>query len=186
MKRITIVCLILILLSGCDSASSEIDKAQLMRQKLLDGKGCQFTATVTADYGEEIYTFEMSCIADQIGNMQFTVLAPDSIQGITGKIENEKGKLTFDDQILAFEILADGQITPVSAPWLLVKTMRGGYIRSCGVDGEYLRTTIFDSYEEDALQLDIWLTDELTPVQGEILFRGRRILTIHVINFSYL
>ncbi len=38
-----------------------------------------------------------------------------------------------------------------------MKTLRSGYITSAGMDGGRLRLTIDDSYEDDALHLDIWL-----------------------------
>ena len=46
--------------------------------------------------------------------------------------------------------------------------------------------TIDDTYEEDALQLDIWLGADDLPVQAEVLYDGRRILTVHVSNFNFL
>ena len=47
-----------------------------------------------------------------------------------------------------------------------------------------LHLTIDDSYEEDALQLDIWLDGQNLPVQSDILYDGRRILTVQVSNFT--
>ena len=83
-------------------------------------------------------------------------------------------------------MLADGQLTPVAAPWVLTKTLRSGYLTSCGADGEYLRLAIDDSYEEDALHLDIWLGSEDLPVRGEVLWQGRRILSLQIKNFTFL
>ena len=49
-----------------------------------------------------------------------------------------------------------------------------------------VRVTIHDSYEEDALMLDIWLDGNNLPARAEILWDGRRILTVEVENFEYL
>ena len=84
---------------------------------------------------------------------------------------------------LSFPLLADGQVTPVSAPYLLIKTLRGGYVRSVGEDGDFLRVTVDDSYEENALQLDIWLDSENHPIRAEILYDGRRILSMNIADF---
>ena len=46
--------------------------------------------------------------------------------------------------------------------------------------------TINDSYEEDALTLDIWLDSQNNPVRAEILYDGRRILTLNIQNFQIL
>ena len=45
---------------------------------------------------------------------------------------------------------------------------------------------IHDSYEEDSLQLDIWLDTEGLPVSAEILWQGRRILSLCVNNFVFV
>ena len=40
------------------------------------------------------------------------------------------------------------------------------------------------AYEEDALQMEIWLNENDIPVCAEILYDGRRIVTMNVENFS--
>lgn len=186
MKQMALVGFILLMLAGCDGSGAELDRSMALRAKLLAGNGCRFSAVITADYGEMTYDFSMDCEADSDGDMTFTVTEPETITGITGKIDDQGGKLTFDDTALTFELLADGQVSPVSAPWLLVKTLRGGYVTSCGMDGELLRLSIDDSYEEDALHLDIWLGDDDKPVRAEILWRDRRILSLEVKNYEIL
>lgn len=185
MKKLAVIFLCLFLLTGCIGNNEELERAMGLRAKLLSGS-CGFDTEITADYGDQLYTFSVSCTGDSSGMLTFTVTAPDTIAGIAGSISNGAGKLTFDDTALEFPLLADGQVTPVSAPWLLLKTLQGGYLTSAGMDGELLRLTIDDSYEEDALQLDIWLGRDDKPVRAEILYDGRRILTLTVNNFTFL
>ncbi len=186
MKRfITAVCLVLFL-AGCSGADDTLDRAMALRSRLLAAQGIQFETEITADYGDSTYTFSMTCASDAQGNVHFTVAQPESIAGITGTVSAEGGKLTFDDKALSFELMADGQVTPVSAPWLLVKTLRSGYLTSCCREGDYLRLAIDDSYAEDALHLDIWLGESDLPVQADILWQGRRLLSIRVKNFTFL
>ena len=52
------------------------------------------------------------------------------------------------------------------------------------MDGGRLRLTIDDSYEDDALHLDIWLGEDDCPEDAEILYKERRILSIKVTNFE--
>ena len=183
--RLIALCVVCgILLCGC--GGEQLDEAMKFRQKVLESDGCTFQCEITADYLEKIYTFTMECSVDKAGNMSFQVIKPDSISGITGKIDQKGGKLTFDEQALGFELLADGYITPVSAPWLWMKTVRGGYIESCCYDDDYYRITCNDSYEEDALQVDMWLDADLVPARCEMVWQGRRILSLDVSNFSYL
>ncbi len=186
MKRIFAVLLVFFCFTGCKNSSSDIGRAMALREQLLSGKGCAFDTVITADYGDKVYTFCMSCHADTQGDLTFTVTDPKTISGISGKISSQGGHLTFDDKALAFEMLADGQVTPVSAPWLLIRTLRGGYLTACGADAEYLRVAIDDSYEENALHLDIWLNTQNVPVRAEILWQGQRVVSLEVRNFSYV
>lgn len=186
MKRIGALLLALVLLTGCTGHRKELDRVMTLRAKLLGSISCTFDAEITADYGDAIHTFAMECQGDNLGNLLFRVTAPESISGITGEFTGGEGKLTFDDSALAFPLLADDQVTPVSGPWIFLKTLMGGYLTSCGQDGDYLRVTIDDSYEEDALRLDIWLNGEDVPVLGEIYYDGRRIVTLKITNFVIL
>lgn len=163
-----------------------MDRVLALRSRVLQSKGCSFDAVITADYGKEICTFTLSCTADEKGNVQFTVKEPAGIAGISGNISAKGGELTFDDKAVAFELLADGQLSPVSSPWVFVKTLRGGYIASGGKDGDYLLATIHDSYKDDALVLDIWFDDDDVPVRAEILWKDRRYLSMDVKNFRFL
>ncbi len=186
MKRLVAIVTLVFLLSGCSSKDAQMDRVLALRSKVLQSKGCTFDAVITADYGKELCEFTLSCTADEKGNVQFTVKEPAGIAGITGSISAQGGKLTFDDKAVAFELLADGQFSPVSSPWLFVKTLRGGYIASCGKDGDHLLATIHDSYKDDALVLDIWFGAEDIPIRAEILWKDRRFLSMEVKNFRYL
>ena len=146
---------------------------------------CRFRVTVSADYGDMIHTFVMDCETDRQGNVEFMVAAPDTISGITGTLTAESGFLTFDGEMLAFELLADGQLSPVSAPWVLVSTLRGGYLRYAADTDRGLHLTIDDSFEDEPMQVDVWLENGI-PTGAEILWQGRRILTMRVENFAFL
>lgn len=185
MKRIIPILLILVLLAGCAGARDTMDRAMALRSALL-AKGAEFDATVTADYGDKTYSFGMHCRMEAQGKVTFSVTAPETIAGITGTVSASGGKLTFDGNALAFTLLADGQVSPVSGPWLLMKTLRSGYLTSCGVEDGCLRIAIDDSYEDDALHLDVWLDESDCPKRGEILWKGRRILTVEIENFVFL
>ena len=182
MKRILSCICLVVLLSGCAGNQGEMDRAMALRSALLAGE-LQFQAQVTADYGQELYEFSVDCQVDKTGKLSFSVAAPESISGITGEISASGGALKFDETALAFPFLADGQITPVAAPWVLMNTLRSGYLTSCGTEGGILRISLDDSYEDDALHVDVWLDQQDMPARAEILWQGRRILSIHVSNF---
>lgn len=184
MKRVLAVAMIVLTLCGCSGTSSELNRALKLRESILKADECTFSATITADYGDKFYIFKMDCKSDADGNIAFTVTEPESISGISGSLTETQGNLTFDDQVLVFQTLADGQVSPVSAPWLLIHTLRSGYIRSCGKDGQGVMIQIDDSYSEDALRLHIWTEQDDKPVRGEIFWQGRRIVTVDVENFT--
>ena len=184
MKKWGIVLLLLCVLAGCAGQGNQLDRVMALRAKLLGCSQCSFDAMVTADYGDELYTFGMHCTADNTGDLKFRVTVPETIAGITGTFTGEKGLLTFEDFALEFPRLTDDQITPVSGPWIFMKTLLGGYLTSCGPDGEDLLVTIHDSYAEDALTLEIWLDSGDVPIRGEILYDGRRIVTMDIENFT--
>lgn len=184
MKKVGVLFLFLVFLSGCSGAPKEIERGMMLRSRILQGNGCSFASEITADYGDKVHTFSMTCQADAKGNLLFCVTEPETISGITGMITDEGGKLTFDDVALQFDTMAEDQITPVTAPWIFLKTLRSGYLTSACMEEGQLRLTIDDSYEDDALTLDIWLDETDTPVRTEILYDGRRILSLNVSNFT--
>lgn len=186
MKRILILFVLVFLLVGCGTDQSSVAPGLQLREKILKGDGCSFFSTITADYGEELYTFGMRCQSDSSGNLTFCVTEPDSIADIQGTVSAEGGALTFDKEVLAFETIADGQITPVSAPWLVVQTLRSGYIRSCEQKKTGTHLIYDDSYKENAMQVDMYLSSDGLPVQADILWGGKRILSLTFEQFQIL
>lgn len=187
LRRILPLFAALLLLSGCgQETDSELDQAVNFRTRLLGTAGCGFSAEITADYGDRCYTFSMDCQSDKDGTVFFTVTAPENIAGISGTVESGGGKLTFDDTALDFGILADGQVSPVTCPYMMVKTWRSGYISSAGQTEDGLAITFDSSFAEEPLTVELWLNDGGLPKYGEISYAGRRILSAKLTNFTFL
>lgn len=174
----------LVIFAGCTGKRDEMDRAMNLRAELLGSEGCSFTAQISADYGDEIHEFTLYCEGKNNGDLGFRAEKPETLSGITGRFRGSEGALTFDDVALTFPLLADGQVTPVSGPWIFLKTLLGGYLTACNQEGEYLHLTIDDSYEENSLQMEIWLSSENIPVQAEVIYADRRILTMQIENFQ--
>lgn len=175
--------LVLVLFSGCSGPEDGLDRAMTLRARLLQG-ACSFTAEVTADYGQQVHTFTLDCRGDPQGNLSFAVTLPESIRGITGSVTGEGGMLTFAGAALQFASLADGQLSPVSAPWVLLKTLRSGYLTSAGMDGDLLLVCMDDTYADNALKLEVWLDEGDNPVRADLVYDGRRILSVTIRNFQ--
>ena len=147
-----------------------------LRQRVLKAQHLQFQAEITADYGDTLSVFTLDCQASSQGDVTFQVLAPESIAGIAGTIQAGKGALTFDG-------LADGQLSPVSAPWLFLWVLRGGNLLSQGAEGELTRLTFRDGFREEDLLADVWLNADGIPVRAEFLHKGSRILSVDLPSF---
>ncbi len=186
MKRVCAVLFALFLLCGCQNQSENLNRAMTIRSKILSSAGCSFDAEITADYGNSVCTFTLQCQVSDNADLYFTVIAPETIFGITGSVSQQGGKLTFDNEVLAFDMLLDGQFAPVCAPWLMIHTLRSGYISDCGMDADNLRIGIDDSYKENPLRCDVWVNTDNIPVRAEVLWQGRRVLSVAVKNFIYL
>lgn len=183
MLKAGFVLILMFFLTGCSDTTKEIDRGMELRTRLLS-ENCSFDTEITADYGESLEIFSLSCQSDAQGEVIFTVTEPETIQGITGKISERGGELTFDDTVLFFPLLAEETLSPISAPWILIKTLRSGYLTSACSEEELLRLTIDDSYDQGALKLNIWLDGENRPVIAHIFQEGKRILSLKITNFE--
>ena len=183
MKRLLVLVLIVALLfAGCSNKTDDMDKFISLRNTVLKSK-CSFETSVTTDYGDTVTKFGLTCSADSAGDMALTVSDPQSISGISCRITGGKGQLTFDDQAVAFEMIADGQITPISAPWLFMKALRGGYVSACSNADPGSMVCVDDSFGDIAFSVDIWLDDRCLPRAAEIIWNGKRIVSMEINSF---
>lgn len=184
MKKAGVMAVLILILSGCSSSDRALERGLSLRSSLQKASVCTFDADITADYGDKLYEFSMTCTCDGKGNLTFTVTEPQSIRGITGKIDAQGGALTFDGHALHFPLLADGQAVPAAAPWILMKALLGGSLKSAGMQDGRVLLTVNDSFEDDALTADICLNAEDLPQTGEIFWADRRVLSVLFKNFA--
>ena len=166
----------------CGCAAARVDAGLALRDRVLEN-GCSFEAEITADYGDNLSVFTLDCVGLSDGSLAFTVTAPEAISGIRGTLASGTGKLHFEDKALSFPLVADGLLSPVSAPWIFYNTLRSGNLLSSGREGAYTRLTIDDSFREDALRLDIWLDGAGNPVRSDVSHRGQNYLSLALQNF---
>ena len=183
MKRAGMVLLLALALSGCAKENHQMNRALALRSRVLAASRICFQSAVTADYGDRIQSFSMDCAGSGQAELAFSMTAPEYIAGIAGTISHDRGSFRFADKTVYYGLLTDDQLSPVSAPWIFLKALAGGYIRCVGPEGELLRLTLEDTYRDSQLQVDIWLEEE-TPVRGDILCDGKRILSLEVEDFE--
>lgn len=185
MKRILFGLLCCCFLVGCGMSQDPLYKPMQLREQLTE-KGCAFEVEVTADYLESLLTFTLDCVVDAKGTLDFTVVAPQEIAGIQGKIQAGQGRLVFADTVLSVPLLAEGELSPLSGPWVLITALRGGYMVSAGKEGELLRLSVNDSYAENALRVEVWLDSNLVPQNAEVYHQGRRVLSMTIKDFHFV
>ena len=181
MKRV--LPLLLVFLMGCSGGDPDMEEALALRSRCLSATSICFEAKIGADYIDSIEYFTLDCAFDGTGRMTFTVEEPGDIEGLAGSVTGTEGAVEFEDTVLAFPLMADERLSPLSAPWVLVKAIREGAILSAVREGELLHLTIDDSYADDALTVDLWLEDGAVR-EAEIAWEGRRCVTMTVDDFS--
>ena len=174
--------LLLIFFAGCAGPDPAMEAALDLRTRCLGGP-VSFEAEVRAEYITTIECFSLDCAFDTAGEMAFTVTEPEDISGIRGTVRGEEGTAEFDETVLAFPLMAEGRLSPLSAPWVLMKAIRSGGIIAAGTVVEAVHVIIDDSYADNALSVDLWL-EEGRVTEAEIAWEGRRCVTMTVEDFS--
>ena len=198
-KLALLLCAFPILLSAC-SAKSPAQLPLTFRTALLQSGGCSFTAAITvsssistssgsaaitADYGETAASFTLDCAFSPETGASVTVTEPESIAGIQAQVKDTAASVSDDGMQLGLGSLANGNLAPLAAPYVLGQCWAGEYIDSTGTEDGLLRTTYRMGYEEKELVVDTWFSQEpLTPVRAEISFEGRMVLRTDISAFS--
>lgn len=172
--------------SGCGKQDVLMGQVLKLRSSISQCEECTFQTDVTADYGDSTYSFGMNCVLNEDGIMNLTVTNPETISGISVRIDKETGKFVFDDKMLVFEMIADGHISPVGAPFLLIKALRSGYISTCGKNGDRTVVQIDDSFANTQYVAQVYLDSSFHPDYAEIIWDGKRILSLDINEFVIL
>lgn len=155
------------------------------RAAILSAGGCGFTADVTASYGETAAKFTLDCTYDVQSGVTLTVTKPETIAGIQATVSGEDAALSFEGTELALETLANGNLAPLSAPFIAARAWSEGYIDAAGQEDAYLRATYLDGYGAKTLTVDTWfLKQSGWPVRAEIAYDGETVLQMELTNFT--
>ena len=184
MKKYAVWLLLLPLLMGCSGTSKDLDAGINLRSKILQAAQCILTLDITAEYNGRICGFTMDCTADRNGDLAFTVVEPDTISGISGKLTGEEGQICFDNMTLQFPLAAENLPSPICAPWILINSLRCGFLSSSCVEEGKTRLSIDSRFSGDSLKLDVWLDEANLPAHADILSDGCRILSMDVTKFQ--
>lgn len=113
-----------LLLSACGSAV--LNRYEAFSDKLSRAEELSFTAELYAVYPNRTAQFSLRYALED-GVQRVTVLGPDSISGITARLEEGKSALEYDGLILDTGDLDEFGLTPMSALPLLTDALRRGH-----------------------------------------------------------
>ena len=183
-KSLVVLLLLPLLLCGCEKRRGVTQEALTFRTQLMQAGKCSFTADMKVDYGSRIYEFSVitSYTPDET---KLTIQSPEEISGICATVTKNGTKLQFQETELEFGKLANGNISPVSAPWLLVQCWIGEYIASSGADADMERVTYLRGYAENEVTVDTWFSEKSVPVYAEFIYDGFRCLCVDIRDFSF-
>jgi len=152
----------LALLSAC-GGGAERAAAEDFRQRLSASGQISFTAEERAEYPDktEEYTLRYS---ESGGEACIEVVKPDIIAGISARVKDGAGVLSYDGAELDTGPLPGG-LTPISALPALTEAMKSGHIDSAWREGEY---TVAQITPDDGETVTVWFDGGMAPRRAEI------------------
>ena len=190
MRKLVLCVLMTTLLTGCGQPGvSEAEELALtIRGEYLAMDRCAVQVSVTADYGQRVYQYELAAAVSGEETV-LTLSAPETVAGLTARITGEDSRLEFDGVSVETGPLDAGGLTPVSALPALQEAAKSGYITACALEEEdtLLRVDCGDpagspgSGTETVLWFD---ASTHALVRGEVSVDGFRVVLCEVTQFT--
>ncbi len=145
-KRLWALGAVLLLLTGCGGSETGISQAEQtalsVRAEYLAMTACAATVDMVADYGERVYTYQISLSWEKDGATVLTVLEPENIAGLTARLEDGDTYLDYDGASLETGELSGTGLTPMEVIPAVLEALFSGYMAQCdfetGAEGEQL------------------------------------------------
>lgn len=190
MRKLLLCALMMTLLTGCSKGlvSEAEELALAIRGEYLAMDSCAVRASVTADYGQRVYRYEMAAAVNKDETI-LTLSAPETVAGLTARITGEDSRLEFDGVSVETGPLDGDGLTPVSALPALLEAARGGYIVACALeeDGKLLRVDCGDPVASpgSGTEIAVWFdADTHALVKGEVSVDGFRAILCEFLEFT--
>ncbi len=175
--------LLLLLLCACGAAKESAQTPVSFRTALASAGRCNFTADLTADYGDYTREFTLECHGDVGGDTALTVMAPELAQGISATVGGDGAQVSYSDTVLAVENFESRTISPMAAPYLLTKAWSEGYISSCGQDGQWEQVHYLLGYGSTELEIITCFSGQ-EPQYAEISDGKNTLISCKISNFT--
>lgn len=173
-----------LLLSSCGKGEAASDDLALsMRTQYLALTGCEASGTVTADYGDRIYTYTAAFAGTGLaGRMEVT--APENIAGTAVSWSEGATVLEYEGASLETGELSPDGLSPVDGfPLILECCCRGAILESCREDLNGTDTLRVGLQNPDLpadvnSRVDLWVKpDDFTMLRAEVSYAGQTVLT---------
>lgn len=183
----------LLLLPAC-SGGSGVNKAEelslTIRGEYLEAASWTADVTVTADYGQRVYQYQLTAAASKDETV-LTLSEPETVAGITARLTEKDSLLEYDGMSVETGPLDENGLTPVSAVPALMDAARSGYVIACsledGESGALLRMDCGDPEGQPGtgVETTLWFdADTHALVRGEISLDGFRAVLCEFSNFT--
>lgn len=189
-KYVICVLMTALLLAGCGAAEEDgaEELALTIRGEYLAMDSCAAQASITADYGQRVYQYELAVsVTEEETTLALT--APDTVAGLTARLSGEENLLEFDGVSVETGPLDSSGLSPVSAVPALLEAARSGYITACTLeeDGTLLRVDCGDPALSpgEGTETSLWFdaaTHALT--KAEISVDGFRVILCDFKGFT--
>ena len=180
--RIAVPMMLLCLLCACaGKAQNPVQAPMDFRGRLLAEGGCAFELEARAEAGDRLWQLTLSCELDAAGDGTVTVLAPESIAGITARSQGGSGSLVYDGVCLGLGTLPGTELAPAAAPGRLVRAWAQDWISSAGPDTGCLLA----AYEDGSFLSYTWFDARNLPVRAELAVDGETRFRAEIRNFRW-
>jgi hypothetical protein len=175
-KRLALLLMIpLLLLPGCGEREETMqDSFDAFREAVTLAQHISTQAALTADYGDTVQSYTLAVDYDGQETVM-EVIEPALLAGVKARAQWGQSSIEYDNVLLAAGELDEEGLTPVSAVPAMLQAMASGYVELLWWEEPYIAVRL---YVGEASACTLWLEPEtLTPVHGEIVADGRRVLS---------
>ncbi len=180
MKKRTILfaLTITLLLAGCGAGREE--EAFLRWRDSLSGREISFTGEITA-LGEEETAAFTAAVTGRGDGVSMTVLAPETIRGVTVTSDDGGRALSYEDLVLSLTPRRPEDLSPCAGPALLLSALARGNLLWVGREETGPTAALTLTGRET---VTLWRDDAGIPLYAEIAGGERTELTIHISDWS--
>ncbi len=177
--------MLLCLLCACGGKETNPLQAPMdFRAALLRAGGCRLTMEGSADVDDRVWTFALDAELRTDGTADLTLREPESVAGITVRLEGPEGRLGFEEVSVEFGVPEDERLAPAAVPRTLILAWTEGYIASAGPDGEEDVVVFELGYDAEKITVETRFDKAGAPLRAELIREGRSCVRLDLSNFE--